>query len=400
VGALSRTARNRNAFAYLSAVLISAFGSSAMMLVAGVWVMDLTGSAESAAWVSFVVWAPTLAGPVIGALVDRLPQRRLAMVFANVAVGFALLLLLPIGSASQVWLIFAVMLVYGIGFAVLDAAETAVLPAAVPAELLGDVNGLRMSASEGMKLVAPLAGAGLFAWLGGAAVAGLDALTFAVAALLCLAIRPRPIPYTLKNNGVAEGGRQLWRHRALRRIVFSGAAVMFAAGMGGVTVFAIVDQGLHRSATFAGVLAAAQGAGSIAGGLLAGPLLRKVNPRVFTGVSILLVGATLALRSAPALPLVLTASLLNGLGLPWVLITAFTTVQREIPAEYLGRVGGTVNTVLFVPNAAGQAAGAALLSATGYRSVLLVSAAVALAASVVCLRRGVHLGLSTEDAVT
>ena len=400
MGALSRTARDRNAAAFLTAVLVSAFGSSAMMLVAGVWVLDLTGSADLAAWVSFLVWAPTLAGPVIGALVDRVPQRRLAMVFANVAVGLALLLLLPVRSGSQVWLIFAVMLGYGIGFAVLDAAETAVLPAAVTAELLGDVNGLRMSAAEGMKLVAPLAGAGLFTWLGGAAVAGLDALTFAVAALLCLTIRARPTAYTGKKTAIVAGGRRLWQHEPLRRMVFSGAVGMFAAGGGGVAVFAIVDQGLHRPAAFVGLLAAVQGAGSVVGGLLAGRLLRTVNPRVVVGVSVVLVGASLALRSAPVLPLVLTASLLNGLALPWVLITVFTTVQREIPAEYLGRVGGTVNTVLFVSFVVGLVVGAAMLAAVGYRLVRVGSAAMAVAACLACLRRGVHLRLSTQDGVT
>jgi Na+/melibiose symporter-like transporter len=48
----------------------------------------------------------------------------------------------------------------------IDAAETAILPSALPKSLLGDVNGWRSSAQEGMKLVAPLAGAGLYAWRG------------------------------------------------------------------------------------------------------------------------------------------------------------------------------------------------------------------------------------------
>ncbi|WP_433797225.1 MFS transporter [Actinoplanes sp. CA-252034] len=376
--------------AYLAAVLVSSFGTSAMMLAAGIWVMELTGSSSLAAWTGFLLWAPTLAGPVIGAVVDRAPRRRQVMVGTHAVMGLLLLLLLLVDDRTHVWLIFAVMFAYGVSFVVLDAAETAVLPAAISADLLGDVNGLRMSASEGMKLAAPLIGAGLFAWLGGASVAVLDAVTFFAAAALCLLLRPGPLTHepetTPWGQRIAEGFRVLWAHRELRRIVFAAAAVMTVGGLTGTMVYAVVDEGLHRSPAFAGVLSAIQGGGSVAGGLLAGTLQRRIRPHVFVGVSIAAFAAGALLRVLPSLPAVAVSSVLIGVTLPWVLIAVATRVQSDIPGAYLGRVSGTVGLLTFAPGAAGQAAGASLLAVTDYRLILAAGAAVAAVTAALCFR--------------
>ncbi|SEQ98823.1 hypothetical protein [Actinokineospora terrae] len=47
--AIGGVLRNRNASLYLGAVVISSFGSGAMLLVAGVWVMTLTDNSALAA---------------------------------------------------------------------------------------------------------------------------------------------------------------------------------------------------------------------------------------------------------------------------------------------------------------------------------------------------------------
>jgi MFS family permease len=390
VSGFARVMNSRNARGYLASVVVSGFGTSAMMLVAGIWVMTLTGSTSLAAWVGFLMWAPTLAGPIIGAVVDRVPQRRRVMIGSNVVMGLLLLLLLLVRDGTDVWLIFAVMGFYGISFVVLDAAETAVLPAAIAPDLLGDVNGLRMSASEGMKLAAPLIGAGLFVGIGGPGVAVLDALTFFAAAGLFLLVRPGPIAaepeVTPWRQRIAEGGRQLWQRAALRRIVLAGASAMFIAGFTGTAIFAVVDEGLHRAPAFAGVLSAVQGAGSLAGGILAGPVQRRVRPHLFVGASIALFAAGVMLRAMPSLPAVVVSSVLAGLALPWVLIAIATVVQQDVPSRYLGRVSGTVQLLTFAPGAIGQALGASLLAVADYRLMLGAAAGVGAVTAALCLR--------------
>ena len=53
----------------------------------------------------------------------------------------------------------------------------------LPEELLGNANGILQTFRQGIRLVGPVAGAGLFAWKGGGAVAIVDACTFLVAAV-------------------------------------------------------------------------------------------------------------------------------------------------------------------------------------------------------------------------
>ncbi|MEV4349868.1 MFS transporter [Actinoplanes sp. NPDC049596] len=155
----------RNAFLLILISVLSGFGSTAMTLAAGLWVLDLTGSVGVAALTAICLYVPTFAGPWLGALVDRLPRRPL-LIGTDLALGAILLTLLTVHSAAGVWLIFTVLLARGVSYVVSDAGETAILPSALPKSRLGDVNGWRSSAQEGMKLVAPLAGAALYAWQG------------------------------------------------------------------------------------------------------------------------------------------------------------------------------------------------------------------------------------------
>jgi len=186
----------RNAFLFVAISLVAGFGSTAMSLVAGVWILDLTGSSSLAGLAGFCVFAPTLAGPWLGALVDRVPRRPL-LIIVDLLLAAVLLSLLAVRSREQAWLIYAVMLAYGISYVLLDAGESALLPAALPAALLGDVNGWRSSAQEGMKLIAPLAGAALYSWHGGPAVTVLSATApILVAGLYTLVRLDRPAAVT------------------------------------------------------------------------------------------------------------------------------------------------------------------------------------------------------------
>ncbi|WP_406727624.1 MFS transporter [Streptomyces sp. GD-15H] len=384
-----RVLRDRNVVFYLSGVVVSGFGSSAMSLAAGVWTKSLTGSDSLAALTTFCVWAPILLGPVIGTLADR-ARRRPLLIWTNLGMAMVLLPLLAVHSSDQIWILFAVLTVYGISSVLLDAAEAALVATVVPETLRGDFNGLRMTANEGMKLVAPLLGALLFVQFGGTAVALLDAVTFVLAAMAFTLIRvsepaPRPAKAQKWSAQVAEGIRCLRHQPALWRLVLAGAATMGVAGLNGASVYAVVDAGLHRPPAFAGVLYAVQGIGSVVIGLFSGALLRRMPERGFAAAGIMLFALGVALRVVPSAPVVLIASAMIGAGLPCVLIAAMTAVQRETPGDLLGRVAATANTLLFAPNAVALVAGAGLLALVGHDVLLLVAGAAAATAAIGCL---------------
>ncbi|MEW2496364.1 MFS transporter [Streptomyces nodosus] len=374
-----RVLRDRNAGLYLGGVVVSGFGTSALWLAAGVWVKDLTGSNGLAALCMLALWAPTLAGPLLGTLADR-TRRKPLLIRTNLALAALLLTLFAVDSPGRLWLLYAVLFLYGAAGVVHDAAESALVAAAVDGPLLGDFNGLRMTATEGMKLVAPLAGAGIYAAYGGTGVALLDAATFVLATGLYALLRVREErPGRSRGDWrreTAEGARRLWTHPRLRPLVLAGGATMLGAGLNGALIYAVVE-GLGRSPAYTGVLYAVQGVGSVAVGLLSGPALRLLGARRFAGCGIALTAVAVAVRAVPSDPVALVCSAAIGAGLPCVLIAALTTVQREMPGELLGRATATAHTLLFAPNALGLAVGAALVELVD-RRLLLVALGLAL----------------------
>ncbi|MFF2326116.1 MULTISPECIES: MFS transporter [unclassified Streptomyces] len=386
--------RDRTAGLLLTAVVASGFGTSAMWLVAGVWVKWLTGSDSLAALAVFAMWLPVLIGPALGALADRFRSKPL-LVRSNLVMAALLAALLAVDSAGRIWILFTVLVLYGASSVLMDAAESALVGGAVDARLLGDFNGLRTVAGEGMKLLAPLAGAGLYARYGGGAVALLDAASFVLAAgiyaLLPVRAPGRDRPGTDRSGSdvsgtapsrwrgeLAAGIRQLWWSPALRPLVLAGSVTMLCAGLNGAAVQAVVDDVLGRSPAYAGVLYAAQGAGSVAVGLLSGPLLRRLPERVFTAAGIALFAVAVGARALPYDTVALMASAAVGLGLPCVLIAAMTAVQRETPGAVLGRTAATAHTLMMAPNAVALALGAGLIALVDVRVLLPVAAAAAL----------------------
>ncbi|HEU4424701.1 MAG TPA: MFS transporter [Pilimelia sp.] len=374
----------RNAVLFVAISLLSGFGGGAMALVASVWILDLTGSAGIAALAGLCVYAPQLAGPWLGDLVDRVPRRAL-VVTVNLILAAVLLSLLAVRTAAQAWLIFAVSLAYGVGYVLLDAGETALLPAALPVAKLGDVNGWRSSAQEGMKLVAPLAGAGLYAWYGGRAVAVLSAAMPALSAVLYGALRltrPTPDPAPVRNRRISTGLAVIRGRRVLRVTVSLAAVSIAMSGFQTAPTYSLVTTDLGLPATFLGVLTSAQGAGSIVGGLVVGRLLAWRDPIAVGVAGTVLFGTACLVRCLPWWPATVAAGVIAGVGLPWTLVAAVTAVQTHTPAALLGRVAAMANTAMFAPIALAIPLGSAAVHA-GSRPPLVAAAAVCLTAAAV-----------------
>ena len=147
----------------------SLLGDSMMLLVLGVWVKDLTGSSAAAGGVILLIVAPSLAAPLAGYVVDRVRRRRF-LVVANVLSALAVLPLLAVGDDGPTWIVLVVAVLYGVSFAFMAPGMAALLQAVVPMRELASANGLIQTVKQGLRLLGPLAGAGLYAaarWWGG-----------------------------------------------------------------------------------------------------------------------------------------------------------------------------------------------------------------------------------------
>lgn len=377
VGEREETEGRRNARLYLIGLGTSLIGNSALSLVAGIWVKSLTGSSSEAGLVSACIYLPSVCGPLAGLVVDRL-RRRPFLVAVNLASAAAVMPLLLVRSAAEVWLIYVVMVGYGISLILIDPAESALFAVMLPAGIRQRANGIRLALQEGGKLIAPLAGAGLFALLGGGAVAAADAGSFVVAAFVLTRLRlTEPKPARERRRWAAEmtaGLRFIRQGRLLRITVIAGAVAMFVSGMEVAAQYSLVA-GLHRPPAFLGVLSAALGAGSIIAALTSSRLVTRFGEPVLAmlglvngaiGNALLTVGGGVAVALAGFLVL--------GFALPWTVVAVINISQRLTPSELQGRVAAAMIFLLFAPQPLAQAAGSAIIGQVSYRTVYLGAA--------------------------
>ena len=374
---MRRLLAHRNARLYLSGQVMSLLGDGALWLAMGIWIKILTGSSAAAGLSFFALALGSLCGPLGGMLADKV-RRRPLLIVTNLATAGLVLLLLLVRDRHQVWLIYTVMFGYGVSGSILGPAQTALVQAIVPAGLLGDANGVLQTAQQGLRLVTPLAGAGLFAAFGPAPVIIGDAATFLVAVATLLAIRiaeDRPAPSG--QRWLAEltaGARHIARTVALRQLTITAAVVVTAFGLSETVPFTVVSQGLHRPAAFLGILVSAQGVGAIAAGLVAAPLMRRLSEGLLASLGMISAAAGFLLLIASQLPAVIAGCVLLGASLSWIIAGIMTLFQRRTPPELMGRTDAAFTVVYAVPQTMAIALGASLIAVLDYRILLLVIA--------------------------
>ncbi len=376
---MRRLLAHRDARLLIVGQTLSVFGDRAMFLALGVWVKTLTGSSAAAGLVFFAYALPGLISPVFGLVVDRV-RRRPMMIALDLAGAVLLLSLLFVHGSGQVWLIYTVTLFYGtIGF-LFYSAQSAYLTRLLPAELLGDANAVLQTTGEGMRLIAPLVGAGLFAAFGGPVVAVMDAVTFVISAGFLAAIhlreeRPQPSEHHLREQVVA-GVSHIARSQGLRRIVITTGTALAVVGFAETVVFAVIQHGLHRPPAFLGILSSAQGVGAVAGGIVAGTMLRRVGDGRTVGLGMLLFAVGDSLLLIPNVVAVLAGFTIAGSGVSWAVVGYYTAVQVRTPIDLQGRVYSAGDMVVGVPQTLSIALGAALISIVGYQLLIVVMSVV------------------------
>ncbi len=354
-------------------LVTSMIGDSLLVLVFGIWVKHLTGSSGAAGTVIFFVALPFLVAPFGGWVIDRF-RRRAFLITANLASAAGLLPLLLVRGRQDVWLIYAIAFLYGLSSVAITGALNGMLKELLPPELLAGANGALQTVKEGLRLGGPLAGAAVFALLGGAAVAVADAATFVVAAVAIASMRIREAaPERVEAHWLQEmtaGVHYLRREAALRRVAVGGAVSMLVSGVTESVAFALIDQGLHRPPEFIGVISSAQGAGAILGGLTVARLIARRGELAAVSVGIGLFGVGVGVCAVTALPVVLAGMAVAGSGLPVVLVGISTLLQRRTPARLAGRVSIALEMILNGPQTISIAAGALLVSVVDYRLLL------------------------------
>jgi MFS family permease len=387
---MRRVLARRDMRLYVAGQTLSLFGDTALWLALAVWAKTLTGSSAAAGMVIFGITAPSLLAPLSGLITDRV-RRRPLLIVTNLATAAAVLPLLFVHDRGDVWIIYAVTVAYGLSYTVLGSGLSALLATMLPEDELADANGVMQTAREGLRLVAPLAGAALFTAAGGAAVALLDAATFLIAAAALAAMRvvePAPAPRSGRLLAeLAAGARHLRVTVPLRQLTVASAAALLVIGFSETLTFEVAATGLGREAVFVGVLIAVQGVGAVTGAATAAALVRRIGEGHLAGLGMVVFSLGVTLLTSGSLAVVLAGKVLFGVGIPWVIVALFTLLQRTTPGPLQGRVYSAVEIFVGTPQTISIAAGAILVAIVDYRLLLVVEAAVVAAAGAWLLTR-------------
>ncbi len=368
----------------MAAQVLSALGDYALWLALGIWIKILTGSSAAAGLASFCFALGLVCSPVGGILVDR-RRRRPALIALSLATGGWILPLLLVHGRGTVWIIYVVMVGYGLASGVGGGALTALTQTVVPAELLGDANGLLQTLLQVLRLATPLIGAGVLAAFGARPLVVGDLVTFVATALLLRALRvreapPEPTGEPMRTQ-LTEGVRYIVGEPLIRRLTSAAALAVVAIGVSQPLMFTVVSEGLHRAPEFRAVLSSVDGAGAVAGGLLAARLIRGLGeiPVVVWGLAAMGVGfLTTAL---PVLPAVLAGSAAVGVGISLANVGIMTVVLRTTPVRLMGRVDTTLGMMVSAPQAAAIALGSGLVAVVDFRLLLVAITVVVLLAA-------------------
>jgi MFS family permease len=391
----------RDARTFLAGWSLSVFGDWAMFIVLGVWAKDLTGSNAAAGLVFFALSVPSLFSPLAGLVVDRVSRRRVMIVtYAAEAVG--VLALLFVHDRSDLWLLYAVTVFYGFAGTFAASARSAFLTVLLPRELLGEANGLFQTVREGLRLIAPLIGAAIYATAGGGAVAVLDSASFiAVVAALLLIRTPEPRFEREEHHFLAElaaGVRHIAVTLPLRQMTLAAAVCLLVVGFSETVIFAVLDEGLHRPASFFGVLSSLQGVGAIAGGVTSARLLRRFGDGMLMALGMLAFAVGILAFVSSSLPLVLVGIAIGGAGIAWLIVGFGTAIQLRTPLRLQGRVASATDVAIGLPQNVSIALGALLISAVDYRLLVVVEAGVTALCAAYLASRRIAPALATAPA--
>ncbi|WP_338679519.1 MFS transporter [Janthinobacterium sp. TB1-E2] len=347
--------RNINFRWLLGGGLVSMLGDQFSMLALPWLVLSLTNDSLSLGIAVALMGAPRAVLILFGGTIaDRYSPRRVLLLskYANAAILLALSGLLMLDQAS-VALAYAAALALGVASAFGIPAGTAILPQAVPPQVLQTANSLQMGARQLSLLAGPLLAAlVLGAHDGGqqtgmaalAAAFAIDALTFLFSAWTLRQVSLRPLAAATAAQGMwrdmAAGLSMVWRDMALRSCYAYWAVVaFFVMGPLQVALPVLASERLHGAPAL-GLLMGAHGAGTLAGMLassLGGAWLRRRFGATLLAVDAIVAILLMALGQIDTAwqgaALLAVTGLLGG----YVQVAIFTWIQRRVAPAMLGR---------------------------------------------------------------
>ncbi len=312
-----------------------------------------------------------------GALVDRLPRRRVILSMdALSAVVVAIVATLGLTHQLHISHLYVLSAFFGATFSFYTPALSAIMPELIPADVLVPGNVLRGLSRQTAQVVGPLIGGVVVATAGPPWAFAIDAATFAVSFFVFVFARqperepaPRkPLLAEIK-EGFAYTFSVTWIWVSI--VGFAATNGFFFAGFT-VALPILVLMVLHGTAATYGIIGATAGVGEVVGALIVGNLhFRKLV--VGTYVFSALLGLAFAIFGlAPLLPVVMLGGFMFNLCLVASNTHWDSALQKLVPRNLMGRVTSVDYFGSYLVGPIAPVIAAAAISRYGPRSIFLV----------------------------
>ena len=354
--------------------------------------LALTNDERLIAGVSFCAAIPWLVLSLpAGVYIDRFDRRKL-MIAANIirAVLFGLIAFSAATGTLSIWTFMAILIGVGCCEVIFDMSAQAFLPQIVPDHLLEKANG-RLSSLE--LITNTFIGLPLGAWAFVLAVGvpfGVNAASFALAALLVASIRipsaalPDTSNVEQRNSfkaDLTEGLQWLWANKLIRTLAIMLGITNMTTMFGDAIFVKYAAVELEVTGRAYGFLLALTSVGSILGGLLGDKIAKRLGIAQSIVYSYFVFGFVGIIYFF--LPFVwavaIAASFMGLAGTTWNVVTV-SLRQRVIPTELFGRVNSVYRFIGTGSIGIGALVGGQIAYSTNLRMPFLVAAIVGLTA--------------------
>ena len=378
---LGRQASFRDVFAVgefrvmWAAQAISLLGNQLAQVALAILVYHRTHSAFLTALAYALTYLPQIiGGPVLSGLADRFPRRA-------VMIGFDLLRL-PLVAAMAIpampfWALCVLVTGTTVSAVPFTAARTALLPDVLPGDRLALGSAIGNMTDQFSQVIGFTTGALIVTWLNPYRALLLDAVTFAVSALLVAGwVTRRPAP----SGGRADGGS---RAAAGMRLVAQDPVLRCLVLFGWLGGFYVLPEALAAPYAHAlrqgpaaiGLLMAAMPVGTIVG---APVLVRLIPPgrrlALLGWLAMLACVPLIGSAARPPLPVVLALLAVAGVGSGYQVIAAAAFLQR-LPDSGRGAAFGFAASGVLAVQGLGFLAGGAAAQAIGPQAVVAIAGA-------------------------
>ena len=274
----------------------------------------------------------------------------------------------PENAALLLFVLYASALLFGFAEVLRDNAAQTLMPSIVDASLLEKANG-RLWGSEMVmnSLLGPVIG-GLIIAIAFSLPFFVDAVTFAVAAILLFSMKGSFVAEHAAERlsfigQIKEGFGWLWQHRLLRvmGIILGVMNAMFSMALATYVLF--VQEILLLDASRFGLLMTAGALGGVVGSFTASQISKAIGPGASLFATLLGSGVTLVLTGVTSSWLVVWLMFFVGsfLAVLWNVITV-SLRQTIIPDRLLGRVNSVYRFFAWGMMPLGMLAGGAIVT--------------------------------------